>query len=352
MAFDKGEQLLAQNQEEHNNKTTQTPGHETTQTIKGSEHTTAASAKETEDVFQQLYKGLGDHYGMILGPYHVSDMPMIFIDEGFHFYPSLKSMESEGNYIMEHHHPVRAKDHRPPTLDLSITNFVFFQFLVMFILAIAFIKVGRSYKKNPDKAPKGLANMLEVLILYVRDEIVRPNLPTQKITNSLLPYFVCLFFFILAMNLFGLIPFGHTATSSIAVTCGLAITAFIMINVIAIIESGIGAWFKHLLGGAPWWLFFIMIPIEILSLIIKPFALTIRLFANMSAGHIVLLSILGLLFYFKNILISPAIVGFSVFIYMLELLVALIQAYVFTMLTAIFVGLAIGEHGHEEHAHA
>lgn len=302
------------------------------------------------DVFSQLYSQLGDHYGMILGPYHVTDLPYIFYDEGqFHFYPSTKAMEADGKYIMHHHHPVRASDHQPPALDLSITNLIFFQFIAMAVLAFMFIKTGLKYKKNPDKPPRGFQNLIETVILYIRDEIVRPNLPTLQVADRLLPYFVALFFFILTLNLFGLIPFGHTSTGSIAVTCGLAITAFLVINYTAIRESGIGAWFKHLLGGGPWWLAPLMIPIEIMSMFIKPFALTIRLFANMSAGHIVLLSILGLLFYFGTLLISPAIVGFSVFIYFLELLVAFIQAYVFTMLTAIFVGLAIGEHAHNEH---
>lgn len=355
MAFDTSELLKAQNQAEQNTEN-HNPGNETShantasqenQTVKGHE-----ASGESGDVFQQLYKGLGDHYGMILGPYHVSDLPMIFIDEGFHFYPSVKAMESDGKFIMEHHHPVRAQDHQPPALDMSITNFVFFQFLAMIILAFVFVKAGRNYKKNPDRAPKGLANLLEMAVLFIKNDIVKPNLPNMKITERLLPYFVGLFFFIFLLNLFGLMPFGHTATSSIAVTCGLAVTAFITINVTAIRESGIGSWFKHLLGGAPWWMFPIMVPIEILSMFIKPFALTIRLFANMSAGHVVLLSILGLLFYFKSIFISPAVVGFSVFIYLLELLVVYIQTYVFTMLTAIFVGLAIGSHGHEEHAHA
>ncbi len=308
------------------------------------------SHNESGDVFSQLYSQLGDHYGLILGPYHIADLPYIFFDEGqFHFYSSTKTMEAEGKYIMHHHHPVRANDNQPPMLDFSITNLVFFQFIAMTILAIMFIRTGRKYKKNPDKAPSGFQNLIETIVLYVRDEIVRPNLPTIQVADRLLPYFIALFFFILTLNLLGLVPFGHTSTAALAVTCGLAITAFLIINYTAIRESGIGAWLKHLLGGAPWWLFFLMIPIEIMSMFIKPFALTIRLFANMSAGHIVLLSILGLLFYFKSIFISPAIVGFSVFIYLLELLVVFIQAYVFTMLTAIFVGLAIGEHAHNEH---
>jgi len=117
-------------------------------------------------------------------------------------------------------------------------------------------------------------------------------------------------------------------------------------------EAGVGNWFKHLLGGAPWWLFFIMIPIEVISLFTKPFALTIRLFANMTAGHVVLLSLVGLVIYLQSYAMAPVSVGFSVFMLVLELLVAFLQAYIFTILTAVFTGLAIGDHAaHAEHAH-
>lgn len=316
-------------------------------------HEAAAQHGEASgDPFQQLYSQLGDHPGFYYGAYHVSDLPVILVDDGFHFYWNPHQMEEAGLFTLHHHKPVRVSDHEAPALDLSITNLVVFEWIAMFILVILFFRAGRAFKRNPAKAPKGLANLLEVIVVYVRDEIVRPNMPTVAVADRLLNYFVALFFFILACNLLGLIPGGHTATGSIAVTCGLAVTAFIVINFTAIKESGIGAWLKHLLGGAPWFFAPIMVPIEVLSLFIKPFALTVRLFANMSAGHIVLFSLLGILFFFNSVWISPAIIGFSVFIYLLELLVAFIQTYVFVALTAIFVGLAIGDHGHEEeHAH-
>jgi len=302
------------------------------------------------NVFLELLGELGDHHGLIIGPYHVADLPLIFYDEGFHFYPTVNKMEEAGMFTMHNRHIVKTSDHTPPALDLSITNFVFFQWLVMIILFIFFKKASNAYKRKPNSAPRGIQNMFEVLVTYIRDEIVVPNIPSKNAVYRLLPYFVTLFFFILGLNLIGLIPGGHTATSSLGVTAALAVTAFIVINITSIKEAGLVNYFKHLLGGAPPWLFFIMIPIEILSMFIKPFALTIRLFANMTAGHVVLFALLGLIFYFKTILISPAIVGFSVFIYFLELLVAFIQAYIFTMLTAIFVGLAIGEHGSDAHA--
>ncbi|MPM88846.1 ATP synthase subunit a [bioreactor metagenome] len=187
--------------------------------------------------------------------------------------------------------------------------------------------------------------------MYIRDEIVIPNFGSRKIADSLTYYFVATFIFILVVNLLGLIPGGHTATGAIPVTAALAIVAFFVINGAAIHYSGIGSWFKHLLGGAPIYLAPIMIPIELMGLLIKPFSLTIRLFANMVGGHVVLFALLGLLFYFQTYLLSLAIVPFSVFIYLLELLIAFIQAFVFTMLVSIYTSQSIGEHPHVEEAH-
>jgi F-type H+-transporting ATPase subunit a len=147
-----------------------------------------------------------------------------------------------------------------------------------------------------------------------------------------------------------LIPGGHSATGNLAVTAGLALTAYFVINGSAIITKGFGHWIKEFTGGAPWFIWIVMIPIEILSMFTKPFALTIRLFANMTAGHVVILSLVGLIFLFKSFAVAPISIGFSLFINLLETLVAMIQAYVFTMLTAVFVGLALG-HG-EEHGTA
>lgn len=194
---------------------------------------------------------------------------------------------------------------------------------------------------------------MESVIIYLRDEVVYANIKGAA-AQRLLPYFITLFFSILLMNLFGLIPGLHTATGAIGVTAGLAITAFIVINYTAIRESGIGAWLAHLTGGVParmWPMWLIMVPIEFMGMFIKPFVLTMRLFANMTAGHIILLAFVGLIFFFKSIFIAPASTAFSVFIYFLELLAAFLQAYIFTMLTAVFTGMAIGDHAHDA-AHA
>ena len=190
--------------------------------------------------------------------------------------------------------------------------------------------------------------MIEMLVVFLRDDVVGPNIGGKHITDRLLPFFVVLFFFILFMNFIGLIPGGHTSTGALGTTAALAICSFFVINITQIKEVGIGAYLKHLLGGAPVWLAPIMIPIEILSLFTKPFALTVRLFANMTAGHVVLLSLVGPIFYFKSLAVAPVSVAFSIFMYALEILVALLQAYIFKILTAVFTGLGV-EHDHEGH---
>jgi F-type H+-transporting ATPase subunit a len=304
------------------------------------------SGKE-ENPVNEILDGMGDHDVFSWGPAHLDILPVIIYDEGeFHFYGNRKSMEEAGEYTNEHHHIVNAKTHETPDLDLSVTNMVAFQWIAMIILAILFFTVSKKAKKNGSNPPKGIQNLLESVIVFIRDDVVRPNIP-GKASDRLLPYFLVLFLFILVLNLMGLLPGGHTATATLGVAAALAIIAFLVINYTAIRESGIGAWFHHLLGGAPIWLAPLMIPIEIASMFIKPFSLTIRLFANMVAGHTVLFSLMGLLFLFQSLLIAPAIVGFATFINLLELLVAFLQAYIFTMLTAIFVGLAIGDHSHE-----
>jgi F-type H+-transporting ATPase subunit a len=146
------------------------------------------------------------------------------------------------------------------------------------------------------------------------------------------------------MNMLGLLPGAHSPTGNIAVTGALAVTAYFVINGSSIRQIGLWGWLKELTGGAPIYLVIIMVPIEIISMFTKPFALTIRLFANMTAGHVVILSLLGLIFLFQLIAVVPFVSVFVLFIYFLELLVVVIQAYIFTILTSVFVGLAISPH--------
>ncbi|MDA0986580.1 MAG: F0F1 ATP synthase subunit A [Bacteroidetes bacterium] len=232
------------------------------------------------------------------------------------------------------------------TIDLSITKHVAFILFSSLLLIISLSIAAR--KNSKSKAPTGFGNLIEVLIIYIRDEIVLPNMGKSGL--QYLPYLLTTFFFILVMNLFGLIPYGASSTGNISVTAGLAIIAFIMIQYSAIKSQGIKHYLAHLTGGVQVWLWPIMIPIEIIGLFTKPFALCIRLFANMTGGHLVILSLIGLIFIFKTYIVAPISVLFVVGINLLELFVAVLQAYVFTMLTALFMGFGIqaGENAHHE----
>ena len=191
---------------------------------------------------------------------------------------------------------------------------------------------------------------MELIIVFLRDDVVLPNMGPKGL--KYMPYILTTFFYILIMNLSGLIPFGVTATGNIMVTAGLAIIAFFMIQISAIKAQGIKHYLAHMSGGAPWFLWPIMIPIEILGLFTKPFALCMRLFANMTGGHIVILSLFGLIFMFRSFVVAPVSLLFVVGIYMLELFVAFLQAYIFTMLTSLFMGIGMQVENHEDsHTH-
>ncbi len=318
-------------------------------------HNSHSSEISPQQVFPTLLGTLGEHRELTFFHYHIIDLPVIIYDKeyGFDIYSNIDKMKEGGKYTFSETHKIVkvSNPNETPTLDLSVTSLVCFQWLAMIILLVAFFRVGRRYKKDPLKPPKGLQNLLETIFIFVRDDIVLPNISDRKAALRLLPYFVTLFVFILLMNLFGLIPGGHTATGALGTTAGLALTALFVINGTAIRQIGFKNWLHHLLGGAPWYLFFIMVPIEIISMFTKPFALTVRLFANMTAGHVILLSLVGLIFYLKTIVMAAVVVPFSIFMYALELLVAFLQAFIFTILTAVFTGLAIGEHGeHSEHS--
>jgi F-type H+-transporting ATPase subunit a len=227
-------------------------------------------------------------------------------------------------------------------IDITPTKHVVFMLISALLLLIIFTAVARQYKSG--LIPKRLANFFEVMIIFVKDEIAVPTL--GKAHSAFLPFLLTLFFFILFGNFLGLIPFSATFTSNIAVTAALAIVSFIVIQLGGIRQNGLLGYFKGLIPhGIPTWLLPLMIPVEILGMFTKPFALAIRLFANMIAGHTVILALLGLIFFMGTIFIAPVSVAFAVFIYLLEILVALIQAYVFTMLTALFIGMTV----HQEH---
>ena len=241
-------------------------------------------------------------------------------------------------------------------IDLSVTRHLVFMLLGATLLLIWAIRVAGRYKKGigATTAPRGKSqNAFETLVLFVRNEIARPNIGPKA--DKFVPYLLTAFFFILILNLLGLIPFGATATSNISVTAVLALFTFFVTQIFASKDH-----WKHIFWppGVPVPIKPILIPVEFLGLFTKPFALAIRLFANMTAGHLVILSLLGLIFTFAKLFgpvagygVSPVSVAFALFIYALELMVAFLQAYVFTMLSAIFIGMAVAEHDHHDHAH-
>jgi F-type H+-transporting ATPase subunit a len=234
------------------------------------------------------------------------------------------------------------------TFDFSITKHVFFLLLAGLLLVLASVYAARSYKKS--LVPRGFVNLLELIIVFLRDEVVLPNMGPAGL--KYMPYLLTTFFYILIMNLSGLVPYGATATGNIMVTAGLAMVAFFMIQISALKAKGLKHYLAELTGGTPWYLWLIMIPIEILGLFTKPFALCMRLFANMTGGHIVILSLFGLIFMFRSFAVAPVSLLFVVGIYLLELFVAFLQAYVFTMLTSLFMGLGMQPESHEEsHTH-
>ncbi|MEW5843611.1 MAG: F0F1 ATP synthase subunit A [Bacteroidota bacterium] len=227
-------------------------------------------------------------------------------------------------------------------IDISITKHVVFMWIAFILLVVTLRYVAKSYKKS--LVPKGITNLTEVLIVFVRDEIVKPTI--GKGSERFIPYLLTVFFFILTCNFLGLIPYGSTATSNIAVTATLATISFVVIQIGGMMKNGAVGYFKGLIPhGIPAWLLPIMFIVEILGLFTKPFALAIRLFANMTAGHVVILALLGLIFILHTYFVVPVSISFALFIFLLEILVALIQAYIFTMLSSLFIGMAV----HQEH---
>ena len=227
-------------------------------------------------------------------------------------------------------------------IDISITKNVVFLWLIAALLILLLSLVSRKYKKS--LIPKGIVNFFEIIVLFVRDEIVKPTI--GKGYEKFLPYLLTLFFFVLTANFIGLVPYSTTVTGSIAVTAALAAISFVAIQLGGIQKHGFFGYFNGLIPpGMPVLILPLIIVVEILGLFTKPFALCIRLFANMIAGHVVIFSLIGLIFILKTVFVAPVSVGFALFIYLLELLVALIQAYIFTMLTALYIGMAV----HQEH---
>jgi F-type H+-transporting ATPase subunit a len=231
-------------------------------------------------------------------------------------------------------------------LDFSMTKMVIGMLSAAIIGLLLFLSLARSYRKTGISHPKGMQGFLEPVILFVRDDIAIPNLGEHNYSKYM-PYLLSAFFFILINNLMGLIPFpppfGANVTGNIALTFVLATCTFFITQF-----SGNKTYWKHIFAapGVPFWLLPIMIPVEIIGIFSKPFALMIRLFANITAGHIIVLSLICLIFIFDSLAVAPVSIFFVIFMDCLELLVAFLQAYIFTLLSALFIGMAIPEEHH------
>jgi len=306
---------------------------------------------------QVIMEHISDAHDWHLWGHTSIPLPVIlYTDKGFEFFLSSEFHHGEQDYQGKHY-TYRLVDKKKIQVvntagevdaeaskkvwDFSITKNVASMFLSVIILLLIFTSVARAYKKREGKAPKGLQSFLEPIILFVRDDIARPNIGHKY--ARFMPLLLTIFFFIWFNNLLGLIPIfpgAANVTGNIAVTFVLAFIVLIVVNI-----NGNKYYWKHiLLPDVPWWLYPIMIPVELVGVISKPFALMIRLFANITAGHIIILSLISLIFVFKSLAIAPVSLAFVLFMNVLELLVAALQAFIFTLLTALFIGMAVEEH--------
>lgn len=297
-------------------------------------------------------KKAGKEYGFPL--------PVILWDNGLHIFSSSKFddgksvAEDGGNYYVLRHekiyktdatgtltgeeHPTNAKP-----LDFSITKGVFSMLVIALLMFLLFTSLGKSYSKNGGVAT-GAGRFFEPIVLFVRDEIAIPNIG-EKHYRKYMSLLLTVFFFIWFLNVVGMTPFGVNVTGNISVTFGLAVLTFIITTLTAKKN-----YWMHIfwMPGVPVLMKLILAPIELIGAIIKPFSLMIRLYANMFAGHLVLMSLIGMMFVFKSWIGSPLTFGLSFIISLIEILVTLLQAYIFTMLTALYFGAAVEEHHHEE----
>lgn len=240
----------------------------------------------------------------------------------------------------EKHHPINAS--KP--LDISITRNVFMMWVSVLVLLFIFISAARVYRNSENNVPRGVASFVEPLVVFVRDEIARPMIGESKYKRYM-PYLLTIFFFIWINNVFGLIPIlnGANLSGNIAFTMTLAVFTFIITTF-----SGNKNYWKHIfwMPGVPIPMKLFLMPIELIGIFTKPISLMIRLFANITAGHIIILALMSLIFIFETVWVSPISVLFSLFITVIEIVVTAIQAYIFTILSALYFGMATEEEHH------
>ncbi len=316
-----------------------------------------------------------DHHYLDFKPLVTIELPRFIYDEGrFYFFRNTTSLlnktdhftdaayidaapiTEDGVIVPATYNIVRSSG-EPPQFDFSITSHLVFFWLAALLTFAIFIPLSRRYQQGTGRTaePKGaFQNIFETLIVFIRDDIALQNIG-QKKYEKFTPYLLTVFFMILFMNFFGLMPWGVSSTADITVTAVLALFTFLMTQIFASKEH-----WKHVFWfpGVPVPIKFMLMPVELLGLFTKPFALCIRLFANMASGKILIFSLLGTIFIFSD-LFGPGIaygtswiwVLLTLFVYLIKALVSFIQAYVFTILSALFIGLAVDDHS-EEHEHA
>jgi F-type H+-transporting ATPase subunit a len=330
-------------------------------------HPTNANTEGEFNITETIMDHVKDSYGWHLWGHTSVSLPVIlYTDKGLEVF-------SSKNLIDEHHQPVvyngknaykvnhesgkvqilnadGTPNHEAKLFDISVTKNVATLLLSMLLVCVVFLSIAKAYSKSGvTSSPKGLQSFLEPIILFVRDDIAKPNIGPKY--AKYMPFLLSIFFFIWLNNLLGLIPFfpgGANLSGNIAFTMVLALIVFVVVNL-----SANKNYWKHIfwMPGVPVPMKIFLAPIELLGVFIKPISLMIRLFANITAGHILVLALICLIFVFKAIAAAAVAVPFAAFIYCIELLVAFLQAFIFTMLTALYIGMAVEEHNHESAHH-
>jgi F-type H+-transporting ATPase subunit a len=333
-------------------------GNEDSEKLKGGNKIDAA-----EVIMEHIMDNHEYHFADLNG--HAISLPLPVIiyskERGLDVFMSSKfehGHKTYKGYKMEHNHIFAVNDNgvvdaSVKLYDLSLTRNAVQLLLASVLLVILMLKVAKAYRERGNRAPTGFQNLVEPVITFVRDEVGKPNLGRKY--QKYMPYLLTVFFFILINNLLGLIPGSANVTGNIAFTLVLA-----FISMLVILFSTNGHFWGHIFWppGVPILVKLILIPVEFAGVFIKPIALMIRLFANMVAGHIVIICFISLIFIFgamskvAGVGFAPVSLAFTIFIYLIEILVAFIQAFIFTNLTAVFIGQAFetghGE-GHDQH---
>ena len=309
----------------------------------------AASGQQDDDFIMHHISDAHEWHFAAIGQTHLTlPLPVIIFspDRGLEVFPSSRFLDEHHHhvpyqgYMLDEHDKIVAIDAARTFYDLSITKNVASMLISVVILLVIMLAAARRYKHSPHATPRGFRAFLELMVSFVRDEIAIPNIGEQNY-RRFMPYLLTVFFFIWLNNLLGLLPGAANVTGNISVTLVLALFTFVITTI-----SGTKHYWAHIFNppGVPKWLVPIMIPVELIGLFTKPISLMIRLFANITAGHIILLSIISLIFVFQTALVGFISVPFGTFMFLLKLIVAFLQAYIFTLLSAIYFGMAVESH--------